>query len=125
MSPRASVLAIIAHSACLTLAQGCATAPAGHANFTVASLHNYNAADGVELVRHVERTMCSHNVLFFFWWGDLPDHEFLVKSLLEETGGDAITNADLSFRALPLILYNQNCATVSGDVVRFAAVAKP
>jgi len=99
---------------------GCATGPGGHASFTVASVRNYTAADGVELVAHVDRSICNHNLLLLFGWGEAADHEYLVKSILDETGGDAITNAELKFTSIPAILYNQSCASVSGDVVRFS-----
>jgi hypothetical protein len=105
------------------LATGCATAPAGHANFTIASTKTYGAKDGATVITHVDRKTCMHNLLLVFAWGDSPDHEYLLKSILEETGGDAITNASLNFTSIPLILYNQSCVQVEGDVVRFAKEA--
>jgi hypothetical protein len=102
-----------------SLLAGCATTPSGDANFSFASYRNYTKADGVEFVKHVERSMCSHAVLLLFGWGESPDHEYLIKTILEETGGDAITNAELEFSSLPLIVYMESCATVRGDVVRF------
>jgi hypothetical protein len=113
---RAELLAVLACSAAST---GCATSAAGHANFSLASTRVYGAKDGVTVIKHVDREMCSENAVFLFFWGDAPDHEYLIKTILDETGGDAITDASLTYTALPLILYNENCVEVEGDVVRF------
>jgi hypothetical protein len=113
---RAALLAVLACGAAST---GCATSAAGHANFSLASTRVYGAKDGVTVLKHVDREMCSENAVLLFFWGDEPDHEYLIKTILDETGGDAITNASLTFTALPLILYNRNCVEVEGDVVRF------
>ena len=112
--------ALFALLACGVLSTGCATAAAGHANFSIASTKVYGPKDGVEVLKHVDREMCIENAVLLFFWGDAPDHEYLIKTILEETGGDAITNASLSYTSLPLILYNRNCVEVEGDVVRFS-----
>jgi hypothetical protein len=110
--------------ACSLLSTGCATAAAGHANFSLASTKVYSGEkDGVTVLKHVDREVCQENAVLLFFWGDEPDHEYLIKSILDETGGDAITNASLNFTSLPLILYNRNCAEVEGDVVRFSKPA--
>jgi hypothetical protein len=112
-------VALLGVLACGAASTGCATSAAGHANFSLASTRVYGAKDGVTVIKHVDREMCSENAVLLFFWGDAPDHEYLIKTILEETGGDAITNASLTFTALPLILYNENCVEVEGDVVRF------
>ena len=112
--------ALLVLLACSLLASGCATAAAGHANFSLASTKVYNEKDGVTILKHVDQERCQENAVLLFFWGDAPDHEYLIKTILEETGGDAITNASLTFTSLPLILYNRRCAEVEGDVVRFS-----
>jgi hypothetical protein len=108
---------------CGALSTGCATSAAGHANFSLASTKVYGEKDGVTVLKHVDEERCAENAVLLFFWGDNPDHEYLIKTILDETGGDAITNASLTFTSLPLILYNRNCAEVEGDVVRFAKPA--
>lgn len=112
--------ALFALLACGGGSSGCATAAAGHANFSMASTKVYGPKDGVELLKHVDREMCIEDAVLLFVWGDAPDHEYLIKTILEETGGDAITNASLSYTSLPLILYNRRCVEVEGDIVRFS-----
>jgi hypothetical protein len=114
---RGVLLVLLASS---LLASGCATSAAGHANFSLASTKVYNEKDGVTVLKHVDQARCQENAVLLFFWGDAPDHEYLIKTILEETGGDAITNASLTFTSLPLILYNRSCAVVEGDVVRFS-----
>jgi hypothetical protein len=112
--------ALFALLACGGVSTGCATAAAGHANFSIASTKVYGPKDGVEVLKHVDQEMCIQSAVLLFIWGDAPDHEYLIKTILEETGGDAITNASLSYTALPLLLYTRNCVEVEGDVVRFS-----
>lgn len=108
-------------AACLTLGlAGCATGPAGTASFSVVS-KKMVSRDRAEVVAQLDVKMCTHNVLVVFAWGEQPNHEYLLRTALDEHHADALTNAHLDFTALPLLLYNQNCARLRGDLVRFQA----
>lgn len=80
---------------------------------------------GFEKVADVDEKRCTHVVLFFWAWGEDPNHEALVTDILEKNNGDAIVNAELTFFYIPAILYNQSCAEVKGTVVRRTSGSAP
>lgn len=110
-------------SLCLALGLlGCASGPAGTASFSAVSKKLVGPDEG-EVVAYLDTKMCTHNALIVFAWGEQPNHEYLVRTALDEYDADVITNAQLDFTALPLVLYNENCARVRGDVVRLRPAA--
>jgi len=105
------------------MASGCAPEIGGRASFPILSrqpLPGYT-----ERVATVDEKRCTHVVLFFVAWGDDPSHEALITDVLKQHNGDAITDAELTFFAIPAFFYNQSCARVRGTVVRRAGGAAP
>lgn len=102
---------------------GCAPGLGGQASFPVVS--KGGVPNGYEKVADVDEMRCSYNVLLFWAWGDDPSHEALVTDMLEQHKGDAIANAELTFFYIPAVLYNENCATLKGTVVRRSGVSTP
>lgn len=104
--------------ACLAMGlAGCASGPAGTASFSVVSKKMVNR-DRAEVVTYLDVKMCTRNVLLVFAWGEQPNHEYLLRTALDEHDADALTNARLDFTSLPLLFYNESCARLRGDVVR-------
>jgi len=103
--------------ALLLLLGGCAQGPAGTASFSAVSKKIMDSKR-VEVVGELDVSMCSHNALLVVAWGEQPNHEYLLRTALDEHDADALTNARLDFTSLPLLLYNQNCARLRGDLVR-------
>jgi|GEM_PF-2743612 len=101
----------------LLLLGGCAQGPAGTASFSAVSKKIMDSKR-VEVVGELDVSMCSHNALLVVAWGEQPNHEYLLRTALDEHDADALTNARLDFTSLPLLLYNQNCARLRGDLVR-------
>ncbi|HVH46301.1 MAG TPA: hypothetical protein VM925_28365 [Labilithrix sp.] len=98
---------------------GCAPEIGGRASFPVlskATLPNY-----WEPVATVDEKRCTHVVLFFWGWGEDSNHEALVTDILSKHKGDAIADAELTFFSIPALVYHQNCARVTGTVVRRTA----
>jgi hypothetical protein len=103
--------------ALLLLVGGCAQGPAGTASFSAVSKKIMDSKR-VEVVAELDVSMCSHNALIVVAWGEQPNHEYLLRTALDEHDADALTNARLDFTSLPLLLYNQSCARLRGDLVR-------
>lgn len=100
---------------------GCAPEIGGRASFPI--LSEGSLPPTFEPVTKVDEKRCGHQVLFFWAWGDDPNHEALVTDILTKHKGDAIANAELTYFTIPAVLYNQGCARVRGTVVRRTAVA--
>jgi hypothetical protein len=100
-------------------AGGCVPAPGGAASFSVVSRKLLSAQDGVEVVGHVDKSLCNHVALFLIVWGEAGSHEAIIQSELERLGADAITNAKLTETSIPAVVYNRQCARVVGDAIRF------
>jgi hypothetical protein len=100
-------------------AGGCAPAIGGRASFPLMSRATVSGYD--QPVATVDEKRCSHIVLFLFAWGEDPNHEALVTDVLAKYKGDAITDAELTFYSIPAVVYTQQCARVTGTVVRRSA----
>ena len=107
----------------LLATSGCAPEIGGRASFPV--LSRTTLPSYYEPITTVDEKRCSHVLLFFFGWGEDSNHEALVTDILAKHKGDAIIDADLTFFAIPALVYNQNCARVSGTVVRRTGAAAP
>lgn len=95
---------------------GCAPAIGGQASFPVLSRGTLPA--GFERVVAVDEERCAHAVLFFWVWGEDANHEALVTDILEQNGGDAIAEAELTYSSIPAVVYYELCARVKGTVVK-------
>jgi len=103
---------------CALLAlSGCAQGPAGTASFTVVSKKLMDSERST-VVEYLDVKMCTRSAFIFVTWGDTPNHEFLLRKALDEHHADALTNAHLDFTSLPLLLYNESCVRLRGDLVR-------
>jgi hypothetical protein len=103
-------------------AAGCAPEIGGRASFPILSrttLPNY-----YEPITTVDEKRCTHAVLFFAVWGEDANHEALITDILSKHKGDALADAELTFFSVPAIFYTQQCARVSGTVVRRTAGAQ-
>jgi hypothetical protein len=94
---------------------GCATGVGGAGTFPLVSRAN---PTGYERLAKVDETRCTHRLLLFFQWGDDANHEAIVTDVLAEHDGDAIVEAELTYRFIPTIIYDQYCARVTGSVAR-------
>src|SRR5690242_20011686 len=92
------------------LSTGCAPEIGGRASFPI--LSQGTLPPSFEPVTKVDEKRCGHVVLFFWAWGDDPNHEALVTDILTKHKGDAIANAELTYYSIPALLYNQGCARV-------------
>ncbi len=104
-----TVIAFVAFAA-----SACTSELGGRASFPLVSrglLSGTKIAD-------VDEERCSHQVLFFFAFGEDSNHEALVTDLLERHGGDAIVDAELTFTMIPALVYQNQCARVTGTVIR-------
>jgi hypothetical protein len=106
-------------AACAIGVAGCAPELGGRASFPI--LSRAPMPGNYQPVATVDETRCWHQVLFFFGWGEDQSHEALVTDILAKYDGDAITHAELTYHAIPAILYNRGCARVMGTVVRKTA----
>jgi hypothetical protein len=95
----------------------CAPEIGGRASFPLLSRA---PLPGYTPVSQVDEKRCTHIVLFLVGWGSDPNHEALVTEVLAKYSGDAIVDANLIFFSIPAIFYNQQCARVTGTVVRRA-----
>jgi hypothetical protein len=94
----------------------CAPEIGGKASFPL--LSRAQPLAGYENVTTIDEKRCTHVILGLVAWGDDANHEALITDLLSKHKGDAIAYADLTFFSIPALFYNQNCARVTGTIVR-------
>jgi hypothetical protein len=94
----------------------CTSELGGRASFPLVSRGELSGTK----IADVDEERCSHQLLFFFAFGEDSNHEALVTDLLERHGGDAIVNAELTFTLLPALVYSNQCARITGTVIRRA-----
>jgi hypothetical protein len=109
---RAALLALVALAAFVTSA--CTSELGGRASFPLVSAARLSGTK----IADVDEERCFHQVLFFFGFGEDSNHEALVTDLLERHGGDAIVNAELTFTLIPALVYQNQCARITGTVIR-------
>ena len=94
---------------------GCATGIGGQGSFPLVTRAR---VAGYERVAKVDETRCMHRLLLLFHWGEDANHEAIITDVLSDHDGDVLVDAELTFRLIPALLYDQYCARVTGTVAR-------
>jgi hypothetical protein len=115
---RRSILAV----AFVLALSGCATGIGGQGSFPLITRARFA---GYESVAKVDETRCTHRLLILFNWGEDANHEAIITDVLADHDGDMLVDAELTYRLIPTIVYDQYCARVTGTVARRTGSPRP